>query len=76
MAIEPVVGDKYLYTWADLGKPRVNGVVELPGLGELILDDADIHYALKNPEVAAFFIRKAPVLGPKMYVVVSRMQPA
>lgn len=76
MANQPVVGDKYLFTWAELGKPTVQGSIKLPGLGTLIFDDADAHYANAVGDKAAFFIRKSGVLGKDIYVVVSRQQPA
>lgn len=76
MAIEPVVGDKYLYTWAELGKPTVPCQIKLPGLGTLLFDDADAHYVKQNPETAEFFIRRSKVLGDGMFVVVSRRQTA
>ncbi len=76
MANEPVVGDKYFFTWAELGKPTVNSTVKLPGLGTLMFDDADAHYVKNVGDKAAFFIRKSSVLGKDMFVVVSRQQPA
>jgi hypothetical protein len=76
MAIEPVVGDKYFFTWSELGKPTVKGEIDIPGLGKLIFDDADAHYANLNPDTAAFFIRRSSVLGPSIYVVVARQQSA
>ncbi|ARU41441.1 hypothetical protein CCB80_09970 [Armatimonadetes bacterium Uphvl-Ar1] len=76
MAIEPVVGDKYLFTWAELGKPTVAAEIKLPGLGVLIFDDADAHYAKQIGENAAYFIRRSRVMGEGIYVVVSRQQPA
>jgi len=76
MAIEPVVGDKYFFTWAELGKPTVQGSIKLPGLGTLIFDDADAYYAKTVGDKAAFFIRKSSVMGNDVYVVVSRQQPA
>ncbi|MBL8067727.1 MAG: hypothetical protein JNM28_04705 [Armatimonadetes bacterium] len=76
MAIKPAVGDKYLYTWAQLGSPTVPGEIELPGLGKLLFDDADAYYAKNNRETAEFFIRRSMALGDGMYVVVSRRQSA
>lgn len=75
MAFEPVVGDKYLVTWADLGKPTVPGDYKIPGFGTVFLDDADVHYALNNAAIAAFFVRKCKALGENHFVTVSRMQP-
>ncbi|MBX3110635.1 MAG: hypothetical protein KF857_01385 [Fimbriimonadaceae bacterium] len=76
MPLTPAVGDRYLLTWEDLGKPTVNGDVKVPGLGVVTLDDADIHYALRNQAHAAFYVRKSKALGTNNYVVVSRVQPA
>lgn len=75
MAIQPVIGDKYFVTWAQLEKPTVKGHYKVTGLGTLILDDADVHYANKNPDIAAFFVRKSKALGPNMLVVVARHLP-
>lgn len=76
MPLTPAVGDRYLLTWEELGKPTINGDVKVPGFGVVMLDDADIHYAIKNPAVAAFYVRKSKALGSNNYVVVSRVQPA
>ncbi len=76
MAFTPAVGDRYLFTWAELGKPQTNGDVKVPGFGWVLLDDADIHYAKSHPDVAAFFVRKSKALGTDHYVVVSRVEPA
>ena len=73
--IKPVVGDKYLYTWEELGKPTVRGEIKLAGLGTLLFDDADVHYANTAPD-PAFFIRPSKALAPGMFVVVSRRQSA
>lgn len=75
MAFEPVVGDKYLVSWADLGKPTVPGDYKIPGFGVVFLDDADVHYALNNAGAAAFFVRKSRALGPQHFVTVARVQP-
>lgn len=76
MPLEPAVGDKYYVTWHELGRPITQGVVKVAGLGALIFDDADLHYALKYQEKAAFFIRRSKSLGDGMYVVVSREESA
>lgn len=76
MAFEPVVGDKYLITWADMGKPTVQGDVKVPGLGVVYLDDADIHYALTNASTAAFYVRASRALGDGFFVTVARVQSA
>lgn len=75
MALKPAVGDKFFFTWAELGKPTVPAKVKVPGLGTVLLDDADIHYAKNNPEVAGFFVRRSRALGGGMFVVVARRQP-
>lgn len=76
MAFQPIVGDKYLITWADLGKPTVMGNYKIPGFGTIFLDDADVFYAAKNPDIAAFYVRKAKALGEGFFVTVARVQPA
>lgn len=73
--IEPVVGDRYYLTWEELGKPTAPTDVEVPGLGIVYLDDADIHYAKNTPD-AAFFVRRSPALGEHHFVVVSRVRRA
>lgn len=76
MAYQPIVGDRYLVTFKQLGSPIVRTEVDVPGLGKVILDEADIHYAQKDPENAAFFVRKSKALGGAYLTVVSRMQKA
>ena len=76
MPFEPVVGDRYLFTWEQLGKPTVRTDVKVEGFGIVVLDDADVHYALKNPADATFFVRRSRALGTDHYVVVSRVQRA
>ncbi|MBX3095903.1 MAG: hypothetical protein KF812_03500 [Fimbriimonadaceae bacterium] len=75
MAFEPVVGDRYYLTWEELGKPTVPTDVEVPGLGIVYLDDADVFYAVNTPG-AAFYLRKSKSLGENGLVVVSRVRPA
>ncbi len=72
----PVVGDKYYFSWAELGRPTVPGVIDLPGLGKLMFDDADAFFANKYRDQAGYFVRPSRPLGEKMFVVVSRRQPA
>ena len=61
-------------TWTDLGRPEGKGYVKLPAGGQLMIDDADMDYALKylaagyEPE---FFVRRSDALQGR-YVVVSR----
>ncbi len=76
MAFQPVVGDKYLVTWSDLGKPTVMGNYKIPGFGTVFLDDADVFYAKNNPLDAAFFVRTCKALGEGFFVTVSRIQSA
>ena len=76
MAFTPVVGDRYLFTYAELGRPLANGPVKVSGFGTILLDDADIHYAQKYSDQAAFYVRPSKALGDNMFVVVARMQPA
>lgn len=75
MPFEPVVGDRYYFTWEELGKPTVKTDVKVPGFGTVFLDDADVHYAVNNSP-AGFFVRKSKALGTDHYVVVSRMRKA
>ncbi|MCC6404623.1 MAG: hypothetical protein IT207_11505 [Fimbriimonadaceae bacterium] len=70
----PVVADRYYVTWAELGKPTVRGDYEAPGIGVVVLDDADIHHIAKY-ENAGFFVRQSKALGGR-FVVVSREQSA
>lgn len=74
MRFEPVIGDRYFVTFEQLGTPTVRSDVEVPGLGIVVLDDADIHFAAKRPE-AGFFVRQSKALGGR-FVVVSRQHSA
>ncbi len=71
---QPVVADRYYVTWEEIGKPLIPGDYEIPNLGLLTLDDADVHFATRVPG-AAFFVRRSAALGGR-YVVVAREQPA
>lgn len=71
---EPVVADRYYVTWDEIGSPTVRGDYEIPGLGMLVFDDTDAHYATTG-KARAFFVRKSKALGGR-YVVVSREQSA
>jgi hypothetical protein len=51
------------------------GDYRIPGLGTVVLDDADIHYATSVAE-PAFFVRRSRSLGPDAYVVISRERSA
>lgn len=75
MPFAPVVGDRYFLTWEELGSPTVKGDIEVPGLGWVFLDDADVHYAQGTPG-AGFFVRKSKALGTEHFVVVARQQSA
>lgn len=70
-----IVGDRYLVTYAELGSPQRNGDYKVGGVGTVVLDDADIHYAKTQPS-PAFYVRRSTALGPDAYVVVSRVQTA
>jgi 3-mercaptopyruvate sulfurtransferase SseA len=72
--MEPVVGDKYLVSVEQLGKPTHRQDIEVAGLGVVVLDEADVHYCQQHPE-GAFFVRLSMALGGR-FVVVSRVQPA
>ncbi len=74
-AFQPVIGDRYFFTWEELGKPTIQGDVKVPGFGTILLDDADIHYAMTNSP-AAFFVRASKALGVNHFVVVSRQRSA
>lgn len=71
---KPIVGDRYLITWEELGKPTVRGDYKVSGLGTVVFDDADAHYAANNSP-AQFVVRQSRPLGNR-FVVVSRMQPS
>ncbi len=73
--MEPVVGDKYFVTYRQLGSPRRKGLLPLAGLGQVLIDEADIHFGLQHPE-GGFFIRPSKALGAGRFVVVSRQHPA
>ncbi len=72
---EKIVGDRYYVSYAELGNPVRKGDIKIHGLGTVILDDADIHYATTKPS-PGFYVRRARALGPDAYVVVSRVQTA
>lgn len=61
-------------TWTELGRPEGKGYVEMPSGGNLLLDDADFHYAnqyLAEGFEPEFFVRRSDALHGR-YVVVSR----
>ena len=64
-------------TWTDLGRPEEGrGYAALPSGGQLLLDDADMHYAsqyLTAGYEPAFFIRQSEALQGR-YIVVSRVR--
>jgi hypothetical protein len=70
----PVVGDKYLVTYEELGRPMQRQDIEIPGLGWLVVDEADVHYGINNPD-GAYFIRQSKSMNNR-FVVVSRVQKA
>lgn len=72
---QKIVGDRYYVSYAELGSPLRKGDYKIHGLGVVVLDDADIHYASKSPS-PGFYVRRARALGPDAYVVVSRAQTA
>lgn len=72
--LEPVVADRYLVTWKDLGEPVTQGDYEVAGLGIVTIDDADLSFGLRVPD-AHFFVRRSKALGGR-FVVVSRQHPA
>lgn len=74
MAKAPVVGDKYLVTFEELGRPTVRQDVEVPGLGIVCIDEADANYGKNNPD-GAYFVRSSKAMGGR-FVVVSRVHKA
>ncbi|MEX2245015.1 MAG: hypothetical protein WD716_14360 [Fimbriimonadaceae bacterium] len=72
---QKIVGDRFYVTYAELGSPLRKGDFRIPGLGTVVLDDADIHYATSVAE-PAFFVRRSRSLGPDAYVVISRERSA
>lgn len=70
-----IVGDRYYISYAELGEPKRKGDFKVGGLGSVILDDADIHYAITNPN-PGFYVRRSTAMGPNAYVVISRVQTA
>lgn len=61
-------------TWTDLGRPEGKGYTALPSGGQVMLDDADLHYAeqyLQAGYEPEFFVRRSDALQGR-YVVVSR----
>jgi hypothetical protein len=63
-------------TFSELGKPTVKGPVTLDGLGEIMLDFADLRYAKESQSLGyepTFFVsRSAPLQG--RFVVVGRQE--
>lgn len=72
---QEIVGGRHLVTYAELGSPVRKGDYKIDSLGTVVLDDADIHYAITQPD-PAFYVKRSRALGPGAYVVVSRVQSA
>ena len=72
---QEIVGERFLVTYAELGNPVKTGDYKIASLGIVVLDDADIHYALNNSK-AAFYVQRSRALGENAYVVISRVQSA
>ncbi len=70
-----IVGGRFYVTFAELGNPARKGDYEVAGLGTVVVDDADVYYGQRT-EGAAFYVRRAKMLGPGAYVVISRVQSA
>ncbi|HXH62337.1 MAG TPA: hypothetical protein VNI20_13400 [Fimbriimonadaceae bacterium] len=70
-----IVGDRWYVSYAELGSPKRKGDYKVPGVGTVVLDDADIHYAETMPQ-PGFYVRRSVALGPDAFVVVSRKQTA
>lgn len=63
-------------TWTDLGRPEGRGYAALPSGGQLMLDDADMHYAgqyLAAGYEPEFFVRQSEALQGR-YIVISRVR--
>ncbi len=75
MPAKPIVGGRYLVTWAELGSPRVVCEIHLADFGTILIDDADVHYATTTPN-AAFWVKESRALGPEHFVVVARVHSA
>ncbi|MDX2065045.1 MAG: hypothetical protein SFX74_04820 [Fimbriimonadaceae bacterium] len=62
----------------ELGHPLEKGVVKVPDLGTVILDDADWNYITTHRAMGyepVFFVSRAPAMG-NDWVVVARRQKA
>jgi len=68
----------YQVTFTELGKPVAKGPVVVDGLGEIMLDHADLRYAKESQglgyEPTFFVSRSAPLQG--RFVVVGRQEKA
>jgi hypothetical protein len=65
-------------TYTELGKPSKRGDVKLEGLGQLMIDSADLNYAKEISELGyepTFFVSKSKALGNR-FVVVGRQHKA
>lgn len=68
----------YHVTFADLGKPFEKGYYAVEGLGEVLLDEADVRYLKEVSGKGydpAWFVAKSDAIR-NAYVVVSRQWPA
>jgi hypothetical protein len=65
-------------TFTELGNPPAKGVTTVAGLGEVMLDDADMRYAKNHSGLGyepTFFISRSAPLGGR-FVVVARQEKA
>ena len=65
-------------TFTELGKPGKRGDVKMNGLGTVMIDTADLHYAEKMAGLGfepIFFVSRSGALGGR-FVVVGRQQKA
>jgi hypothetical protein len=57
--------DLYEITFTDLGSPAATGYYPVDGLGEVLIDAADVRYIQEHQELGyepTFFVRRSPAL--------------
>lgn len=73
------IRDNIFYvTYSEIGKPVEKGLVDVPGAGQLNLDEADMRYIREYLDLGyepAFFVSHSAPLGGRL-VVVSRQRAA
>jgi hypothetical protein len=77
-AMKQIRENIFQITFTELGKPPVKGQFALQGLGEVLLDDADMRYVKETSALGyepTFFVsRSEPLKG--RFVVVGRQEKA